>query len=330
MKLVHYFIFLTCACYSLGFAQEEQLEQTHDFAQKKAEIDFAVESAQLVEKYSSALTAQKQKVQNAGDLDSTIGFQAELSRIEGAAVPTEVLSDVPVVAKMQQIFNRQINALITKRDVAQTDASKKYIEELKKLETSVTVAGDIDKALALRAKREAVESTFIKPDIPLNRTGPNELGALPNTIPNAVPVPSPPPAKKRNSLILPMEKARVLGAATITGKSCKMSAEKARIEWDLKKLRPGYYDVFLNLDRVHGSRAKLVVQGVRDTGASRSKFVQERSNSKEIIPTSRARGELSCGTFQLGGQLKLQILYLTSSSYYYLSLSDVELRPAKK
>src|SRR5262249_21295652 len=134
--------------------------------------------------YLATLEKLKQEVASRGDLDGALAARNEIDRVNRGQIPPPSNAVPSWLLGPQKKYEQDVQ-LATKTLSERADALKqKYVRDLDELQKQLTVAGDLDGAVAVRAEKQRMVGGISKPapatsDLPVSpKSAPPELSRL--------------------------------------------------------------------------------------------------------------------------------------------------------
>lgn len=151
--------------------EEQQLK--YAVAKEAAEKDFATGVGNLKGNYKKALTALQVKLSGAGDLDGALAVKAELTRIDEDDSPVKAgsVSSQAALADLQKKYAGAYRQHLDKRYKALKAAAAAHVRSLEGLMKSLTVANDLEGAVAVRGEIEKFKNSDPLPPNPMPDKG---------------------------------------------------------------------------------------------------------------------------------------------------------------
>ena len=152
--LVFALLALSCALATAKNAAErmESLNTALGVAMEEASKELKTKTDKLTAGYKKALTGLQERYTKNVDLDSALAVRAEITRIDELPVPVgaDELSKVTGLADLQKKHAGAYKSLTAKHDQAMRALAIQHVAKLEKLKTELTVANDLDGAVAVR------------------------------------------------------------------------------------------------------------------------------------------------------------------------------------
>lgn len=138
----------------------DALRQDYEQALQKVQMESGV-AAGKAGQYAKALAALADKLQKDGDLEGLLAAKKEKERFDKAKqVPEETPADLPpAVAKLQTDYRKSVSQSETDRNTAILTLTGKYVARLDALKKQLTMQGQIDEALKLKAEGERAKTS---------------------------------------------------------------------------------------------------------------------------------------------------------------------------
>ena len=157
---------------------------------------FEKAAADLQKQYLSALDTQLATATRTGHLYDSVAFRDEIQRMNGGGVRFEDDSSTPAALKaVRSGYRKNFAILETDRAAKARVVHARYDAILAQNQALLTQRQRFDEALLLKAKREELTASWIKPLTVLEAPGPQPVPANPGVTATPLPSPSAPKTK---------------------------------------------------------------------------------------------------------------------------------------
>gem|GEM_PF-5218523 len=147
-----------------GFAEESRSVSEYDLLMEnfrrnvavKVDAPYEAASTDLKAKYVAALERSLTAYQESGQLEKVLAFKNEIQRIEtGAETQTQPGGEVPArLSSLRAVYAGSLRNIAHERSVQLAPLHRKLVAALAELTESLTVAGRLEDAVYVKAKRD--------------------------------------------------------------------------------------------------------------------------------------------------------------------------------
>lgn len=127
--------------------------QTTIQVQVDAPHDAAVED--LTAKYKAALLRKQKSFQGEGQLEHALAFKREIERVDGSeSDQEEETGDTPHLDSLRAVYEQALESIEQETETRRLPIDRQLLGDLDSLKKSLTVAGRLEDAVVVAAKRE--------------------------------------------------------------------------------------------------------------------------------------------------------------------------------
>jgi len=139
----------------------DSLRQSYEQSVQKQQVGAGTALLGKLDDYRKALSALADKFQKAGDLEGLLACKQEQERFEmDKQIPLEPASGTPAaIAKLQTDYRKSVAQMETDKYSGLLALTEKYVGQLNALKKQLTVQGEIDEALKMKAEVERVKTS---------------------------------------------------------------------------------------------------------------------------------------------------------------------------